>query len=55
MYGYKIISESKWGDQTSVFSFRNSSNGYYGGWMDLVSSTQQDISHIPLITGDVLG
>jgi hypothetical protein len=33
-YGFKIISTSPvWGDQTSVFSFRNDSNGYYGGWM----------------------
>lgn len=35
VYGYKIITESeKWGEQTTVFSFRNSSNGYYGGWMN---------------------
>lgn len=33
-YGFKIVTESPvWGEQTSVFSFRNSSNGYYGGWM----------------------
>ena len=31
-YGYKLITESpKWGEQTTVFSFRNDSNGYYGG------------------------
>lgn len=34
VYGYEIVTESPlWGEQTSVFSFRNSSNGYYGGWM----------------------
>jgi hypothetical protein len=37
VYGYRIISESPiWGEQSSVFSFRNESNGYYGGWMDPV-------------------
>lgn len=34
IYGFSIVTESAvWGEQTSVFSFRNSSNGYYGGWM----------------------
>lgn len=34
IYGFEIVTESPmWGEQTSVFSFRNSSNGYYGGWM----------------------
>jgi hypothetical protein len=34
-YGYRIITESPvWGEQSSVFSFRNESNGYYGGWME---------------------
>ena len=33
-YGYEIVTESpKWGEQTTVFSFRNDSNGYYGGDM----------------------
>jgi hypothetical protein len=33
-YGFEIVTEHlTWGEQTSVFSFRNSSNGYYGGWM----------------------
>lgn len=31
-YGFEIVTEHpKWGEQTSVFSFRNDSNGYYGG------------------------
>jgi hypothetical protein len=34
-YGFQLITENdKWGEQTSVFSFRNDSNGYYGGWME---------------------
>ncbi|MFE5290115.1 hypothetical protein ACFRAQ_34550 [Nocardia sp. NPDC056611] len=34
-YGFRLITEHPmWGEQTSVFSFRNSSNGYYGGWME---------------------
>jgi hypothetical protein len=36
-YGIKIITESPlWGEMTSVVSFRNSSNGYYGGWAEAV-------------------
>ncbi len=39
VYGYRLITESpKWGEQSSVFSFRNESNGYYGGWMNLIES-----------------
>ena len=38
-YGFEIVTEHPtWGEQTSVFSFRNSSNGYYGGWMEFVGS-----------------
>lgn len=33
-YGFEIVTEHPlWGEQTSVVSFRNESNGYYGGWM----------------------
>ena len=36
VYGYKINAEnSKWGEITAVFSFRNYSNGYYGGSLHL--------------------
>lgn len=32
VYGYSIVTEHpEFGEQTSVFSFRNYSNGYYGG------------------------
>lgn len=31
-YGYELVTEHPlWGEQTTVFSFRNESNGYYGG------------------------
>lgn len=34
VYGYSITTENpKFGEVTSVLSFRNSSNGYYGGEM----------------------
>ena len=34
-YGYQIFSlDEELGEVTSVFSFRNYSNGYYGGWMN---------------------
>lgn len=36
-YGYKIVTDDPaFGPVTTVFSFRNSSNGYYGGWMESV-------------------
>jgi hypothetical protein len=38
VYGYRITTDHpKFGPVTSVFSFRNSSNGYYGGWMERVT------------------
>lgn len=34
-YGFELVTESReFGEQTSVVSFRNDSNGYYGGWME---------------------
>lgn len=34
VYGYSLTTEHPtWGLMTSVLSFRNESNGYYGGWM----------------------
>lgn len=42
-YGFEIVTEHpKWGEQTTVLSFRNSSNGYYGGWMRLSAITEAD-------------
>lgn len=54
VYGYKLITEHAiFGYQTSVFSFRNSSNGYYGGWMYEVSPSKLPV--LPLLTEDFLG
>ncbi|ATE85016.1 hypothetical protein SEA_BRYANRECYCLES_63 [Streptomyces phage BryanRecycles] len=36
VYGYRFETEHPtWGLMSSVVSFRNESNGYYGGWMQL--------------------
>lgn len=51
VYGYQITTESEeYGEVTSVFSFRNSSNGYYGGSIEKIND---DIS-LPEITQDVV-
>lgn len=35
VYGYRITTEhSQFGHVSAVMSFRNESNGYYGGWME---------------------
>lgn len=50
-YGFEIVTENeKFGEQTSVFSFRNYSNGYYGG--NLADAQDQEV--LPEITDDVL-
>lgn len=37
-YGYEIVTEHPiFGEMTSVFSFRNYSNGYYGGFLVFVN------------------
>ncbi len=52
-YGYEIVTEHpEFGPQTSVFSFRNYSNGYYGGWMNHHSG-DLDIQSVTVITDDV--
>ncbi len=51
-YGYQLVTEDPaLGEVTSVFSFRNSSNGYYGGSLE-----NADDSTVvePQITNDVL-
>lgn len=51
-YGYEIVTEDPmFGEVTSVFSFRNSSNGYYGG--SLVDDSEKTVV-APEITDDVL-
>lgn len=51
-YGYEIVTEDPmFGEVTSVFSFRNSSNGYYGGSLE---SASDDLIVFPEIHADVL-
>jgi hypothetical protein len=50
-YGCELVTEHPtFGEMTSVFSFRNYSNTYYGGWIQ--DTEDQDVS--PEITDDVL-
>jgi hypothetical protein len=55
-YGYELVTEHElWGDQTTVFSFRNSSNGYYGGSMDRTTHIPDDFCDgSNLLKGDKL-
>lgn len=54
VYGYSITLESKegdyYGESTAVFSFRNESNGYYGGWIEKC----EDREVLPEINEDVI-
>ena len=35
VYGFQIVTlHPTWGEVTTALSFRNDSNGYYGGWME---------------------
>lgn len=49
-YGYRVVTKHPtFGPVTTVFSFRNASNGYYGGWMergpDMISDDQRKLTH----------
>ncbi|AHB29646.1 hypothetical protein SEA_ARCHETTA_37 [Mycobacterium phage Archetta] len=52
VYGYEFVTEHPiWGEQTTVVSFRNSSNGYYGGWMyDLEYPERVDVGRLQFVT-----
>lgn len=51
-YGYQMTTESgKFGPVTSVFSFRNYSNGYYGGFL---TREDEEIRVSPELTDDVV-
>jgi hypothetical protein len=62
LYGYQITTiEPLHGfEVTSVFSFRNESNGYYGGWMELIDVSEvaermkKTAGLMQLITKDVI-
>lgn len=52
-YGFEIVTDDpKFGEVTSVFSFRNNSNGYYGGWMRYTTERPDALKQI---TDDELG
>ena len=54
VYGYQInYLDPIYGERTAVFSFRNYSNGYYGGWMNgnIISKLPEKLP--PLIKDDV--
>lgn len=56
VYGYRITTEHpQFGPVSSVFSFRNDSNGYYGGWMSLVSDCDQVPEDAKPLTEDFIG
>lgn len=54
-YGFSFTTESpEFGDVTSVFSFRNSSNGYYGGWVEDVEVERDTLTDGDEITDDIV-
>lgn len=54
-YGFEIVVEDpRFGEVTAVLSFRNSSNGYYGGWMEPVSDPEQ-VTGLTQLFDDYLG
>lgn len=54
VYGYRITTEDHmlYGDVTSVFSFRNYSNGYYGGSLESIE-LESIPPGLPQITDDI--
>jgi len=56
VYGYEFVTRHPiFGEMTSVLSFRNSSNGYYGGWMDRVEGEFAIPDDATELTGDWIG
>ena len=58
VYGYRFTTEDpKWGPVSSVLSFRNDSNGYYGGWLEFTEDRSADQQQITAdwITDDAAG
>lgn len=50
-YGYKIVCENpEFGEVTAVFSFRNTSNGYYGGSLEDAEGVPE---RVPEITDNI--
>jgi hypothetical protein len=56
VYGYRLTTEHPlFGPVSTVLAFRNSSNGYYGGWMERVSPDSVTGEGQASITTDILG
>lgn len=54
VYGYRLTTtHPTFGEVSAVVSFRNSSNGYYGGWMSLMGNPR--IDGLKPVTEDVIG
>jgi hypothetical protein len=46
-YGFEIVTnDPEFGEVTSVFSFRNDSSGYYGGWMSYTEARPQGLKEL---------
>lgn len=56
VYGFRFITnDCYYGEVSSVFSFRNDSNGYYGGSMyPYKPITEEDLKKTPTLTKDTL-
>lgn len=56
IYGYRFTTEHPtFGPVSSVVSFRNYSNGYYGGWCEPGEPiTREELDTMPLVTGTVI-
>lgn len=57
VYGYRMTTmDPIWGEVSSVVSFRNCSNGYYGGWMDRIEGgIPQTSDPLPVLFEDYHG
>lgn len=60
VYGYQLVTEHPvWGEQTSALSFRNASNGYYGGNLsyegEWLYSAEKLAREFELLTTDKIG
>jgi hypothetical protein len=54
VYGYRITTEHPmFGHVSAVMSFRNESNGYYGGWMELTDYEPTYLPECQLLTDKV--
>lgn len=48
VYGYRLtVEHATLGPLSAVVSFRNKSNGYYGGWMEIVDDMSHFNAHLP--------